>query len=282
MTAAREQRQEARTAARAARRGGGLMAQGASHEEGAGCVEHATNDRRGAGIFPAPHTDAVIEAIELPAAVEHARRLAAAGGRRILGIAGAPGAGKSTLAARLAAALGERAAVVPMDGFHLAGAELERLGRADRKGAQDTFDAAGFVALLRRLRAADEPVVYAPAFRRAIEEPIAGAVPVAASVPLVISRGQLPAARRGRLARRPPAARRVLVRRDRRGGATRPARPAPRRVRQGPRLRRRLGAAQRPGQRAADRADPRAGRSRRPHGPAERREQPVRLGAARR
>ena len=131
----------------------------------------------------------MIEAIELAAAVEHARRLAGAGGRRILGIAGAPGAGKSTLAEQLAAALGERAAVVPMDGFHLADAELERLGRADRKGAQDTFDAAGFVALLRRLRAADEPVVYAPAFRRAIEEPIAGAIPVAASVPLVICEG---------------------------------------------------------------------------------------------
>ncbi|MEV6951136.1 nucleoside/nucleotide kinase family protein [Streptomyces sp. NPDC051183] len=118
-----------------------------------------------------------------------ARGLAAQGGRRILGIAGPPGAGKSTLAADLARALGPGlAAVVPMDGFHLAQAELVRLGRADRKGAPDTFDAAGYAALLRRLR---EPggVVYAPAFDRALEEPVAGSIPVDPDVPLVITEG---------------------------------------------------------------------------------------------
>ena len=78
---------------------------------------------------------------------------------------------------------------VPMDGFHLANAELIRLGRRDRKGAIDTFDAAGYVALMRRLRAADEPVVYAPEFHREIEEPIAGAIPVPREVPLVITEG---------------------------------------------------------------------------------------------
>jgi len=110
--------------------------------------------------------------------------------RRLLGIAGAPGSGKSTLAAALADALGpELAIVVPMDGFHLAQAELERLGRAGRKGAPDTFDAAGFVALLARLREATEPVTYAPQFRREIEEPIAGAIPVPRGVPLVIIEG---------------------------------------------------------------------------------------------
>ena len=112
------------------------------------------------------------------------------GPRRLLGIAGAPGSGKSTLAAALAAALGpDLAIVVPMDGFHLAQAELERLGRASRKGAPDTFDAAGFVALLARLREAAEPVTYAPLFRREIEEPIAGAIPVPREVPLVIVEG---------------------------------------------------------------------------------------------
>ncbi|WP_327266088.1 nucleoside/nucleotide kinase family protein [Streptomyces sp. NBC_01232] len=122
--------------------------------------------------------------------VVRAEALAAPGGRRILGIAGPPGAGKSTLAARIADALGpERAVVVPMDGFHLARAELDRLGRADRKGAPDTFDAAGYVALLRRLRAADGPTVYAPAFDRSLEEPIAGSIPVAPHVPLVITEG---------------------------------------------------------------------------------------------
>ncbi|MEU8774260.1 nucleoside/nucleotide kinase family protein [Streptomyces sp. NPDC048606] len=119
-----------------------------------------------------------------------AAALAGAGGRRILGIAGAPGSGKSTLAGRLAAALGpRRAVVVPMDGFHLAGRELARLGRAERKGAPDTFDVAGYVALLRRLRAAEPGVVYAPAFDRGLEEPVAGSVAVDAEVPLVITEG---------------------------------------------------------------------------------------------
>ncbi|MFB7587612.1 nucleoside/nucleotide kinase family protein [Streptomyces sp. NPDC056169] len=110
--------------------------------------------------------------------------------RRILGLAGAPGAGKSTLAARLVARLDGLAVLVPMDGFHLAQAELERLGRAGRKGAPDTFDAAGYTALLARLRA-PEPgaTVYAPAFDRSLEEPIAGAIPVPPHVPLVVTEG---------------------------------------------------------------------------------------------
>lgn len=107
----------------------------------------------------------------------------------MLGVTGAPGAGKSTFAEQLATAVG-RAVVVPMDGFHLAQAELDRLGRADRKGAPDTFDAAGFVALLDRLRA-QRPgeVVYAPAFDRHLEEPIAGALPIAPEVRLVVVEG---------------------------------------------------------------------------------------------
>jgi len=107
----------------------------------------------------------------------------------LLGITGAPAAGKSTLAASLVAALAPDAVLVPMDGFHLAGAELTRLGRLDRKGAPDTFDAAGYIALLRRLRSRADEVVYAPEFRREIEEPIAGAIPVPRGVPLVITEG---------------------------------------------------------------------------------------------
>ena len=86
-----------------------------------------------------------------------ARELARAGERAILGLVGAPGGGKSTLAAALVAELGDAAVLVPMDGFHLAQTELVRLGTRDRMGAPDTFDAAGYVALLRRLRARARP-----------------------------------------------------------------------------------------------------------------------------
>jgi pantothenate kinase len=118
-------------------------------------------------------------------------------GRRLLGITGAPGAGKSTLAAEVVAALAPSAVLVPMDGFHLAQSQLRRLGREGRKGAIDTFDGGGFVALVRRLDAAAEDV-YAPTFRRDLEEPIAGAIHVAANVPLVVLDGNY------LLASRPP------------------------------------------------------------------------------
>ncbi|CAM2156370.1 Nucleoside/nucleotide kinase family protein [Pararobbsia alpina] len=122
--------------------------------------------------------------------IERVENLIASGGRRILGITGAPGAGKSTLAEELAKALPGRAVVVPMDGYHLANIELERLGRASRKGAEDTFDSAGYAALLRRLREQrPDETVYAPVFRREIEEPIANAIPVLPDVPLVITEG---------------------------------------------------------------------------------------------
>src|SRR5947209_5649150 len=97
-------------------------------------------------------------------AVERAEALSASGRRTLLGIAGPPGAGKSTLAQAIDGRLRERACVVPMDGFHLAQRELHRLRRGDRKGAPDTFDAAGYVAMLRRLRDPREEVVYAPEF----------------------------------------------------------------------------------------------------------------------
>jgi pantothenate kinase len=106
----------------------------------------------------------------------------------VLGIVGAPASGKTTLAWSLANALGSRACVVGMDGFHLAQVELRRLGRTDRKGAPDTFDAAGYVNMIRRLSEGRD-TVYAPEFRREIEEPIAGAVAVPPEVPLVITEG---------------------------------------------------------------------------------------------
>jgi pantothenate kinase len=110
--------------------------------------------------------------------------------RTLVGIIGPPGAGKSTLSQRLQALYPEQSQIVPMDGFHLANVELARLGRAGRKGAPDTFDAHGYVALLRRLRqqAADE-TVYAPDYRREIEEPVAGAIPIFANAKLLIAEG---------------------------------------------------------------------------------------------
>src|SRR5947209_3044869 len=121
--------------------------------------------------------------------VSRAAALCSPGQRRLLGITGAPGAGKSTLAEQLVAVLHPQAVLVPMDGFHLAEAELMRLGIHERKGAVDTFDSGGFIALLRRLHEASEDVVYAPTFRRDLEEPIAGAIGVPSTVPLVVTEG---------------------------------------------------------------------------------------------
>lgn len=112
------------------------------------------------------------------------------GKRCILGLVGAPGAGKSTLAHALATQWPKAIQVVPMDGFHLANVELARLGRKQHKGAPDTFDAFGFVALLKRLRtqAADE-VVYAPSYERTLEEGVAGAIAVQPRTPLIVVEG---------------------------------------------------------------------------------------------
>ncbi|MDB5859934.1 MAG: nucleoside/nucleotide kinase family protein [Ramlibacter sp.] len=118
------------------------------------------------------------------------RELLQDGHRKLLGLVGPPGAGKSTLALALQHAFPEVSQVVPMDGFHLANVELQRLGRAARKGAPDTFDSAGYVALLQRLRQQRlAEIVYAPEFRREIEDPVAGAIPVFPQTRLVITEG---------------------------------------------------------------------------------------------
>ena len=114
----------------------------------------------------------------------------AAGGRRVLvGITGSPGAGKTTLALRLVDALGREAAHLPMDGFHLANATLDALGRHDRKGAIDTFDGWGFLALLRRVRDEQEHTVYAPSFRREVDEPVAGEIAIEPEHRVVVAEG---------------------------------------------------------------------------------------------
>ncbi len=93
--------------------------------------------------------------------------------RRLIAIAGAPASGKTTLAAELAEALGARAILVPMDGFHLDNRILDARGLRPRKGAPQTFDGAGFVHMIRRLASEDEVVI--PVFDRARDVAIAGA-----------------------------------------------------------------------------------------------------------
>jgi pantothenate kinase len=115
--------------------------------------------------------------------------------RAVLGIVGAPGSGKSTLAKGLreaVAARGIRVALVGMDGFHLAHRALGELGLTEVKGAPATFDVSGYVSLLRRLRdpgGADTDTVWAPEFRREIEDAVAAAVPVDPDVRLVVTEG---------------------------------------------------------------------------------------------
>ena len=111
------------------------------------------------------------------------------GERRLIGIVGAPGSGKSTLAARFATAHPNTHVVVPMDGFHLAQRQLDRLGRANRKGALDTFDVDGYVALLERIREPSGDAVYAPLFDRHLEEPIANALVIERRHTTVITEG---------------------------------------------------------------------------------------------
>lgn len=126
-----------------------------------------------------------------PALVAAAEALAAGPQRRRLGITGAPAAGKSTLAEALADRLGTAAAYVPMDGFHLSQRQLQRLGRAGRKGAPDTFDALGYRDLLQRLggAAARGETVFAPGFYRGLEEPIAASIAIPPEAQLIITEG---------------------------------------------------------------------------------------------
>jgi pantothenate kinase len=114
--------------------------------------------------------------------------------RAVLGIAGSPGAGKTTFAQELAFGVNElagagTAVVVPMDGFHLANATLDSLALRGRKGAIETFDAWGFLALVSRIAAAPAHTIYAPAFDRAVDEGVAGSIAIPPSAQLVIIEG---------------------------------------------------------------------------------------------
>jgi pantothenate kinase len=128
-------------------------------------------------------------AVTVAALADRARVLAQSRNRRVLiAVVGAPGAGKSTLAEALVDALGSRAALVPMDGFHYSQRILEQLGRSQRKGAPDTFDTDGLASLIARIRTATAPI-YAPTFDRTIEEPIAAATVIPTEADIVVVEG---------------------------------------------------------------------------------------------
>lgn len=117
--------------------------------------------------------------------------------RVLVGLAGSPGAGKSTVGAALVERLGPTAVLLPMDGFHLPQAELVRLGRRDRMGAPDTFDVDGFVAALEAVGAVGAAsrnrnsgvTVLAPGFDREIEEPVPDAIAIAPECSTVVVEG---------------------------------------------------------------------------------------------
>ena len=124
----------------------------------------------------------VADAIERAAAM-------ATGDRMILGLVGCPGSGKSTLSAAITARVAS-SVVLPMDGFHMLNEDLVRLGRRDRKGASDTFDVDGYVALLERVRRQDAThVVTAPRYDRAASAPVPDAIVVDPEATLVITEG---------------------------------------------------------------------------------------------
>ncbi|MEP6631896.1 MAG: nucleoside/nucleotide kinase family protein [Lapillicoccus sp.] len=140
-------------------------------------------------LLPPADLERLIERVRARAAADPARRV-------LVGIAGAPGAGKTTLAEDLVAALADGRSVaaagvahLPMDGFHLADVQLDALGLRQRKGAPETFDAHGYLATLRRLRSDDAATVYVPGFERELEQPVAAAIALPASAQVVVSEG---------------------------------------------------------------------------------------------
>lgn len=117
-----------------------------------------------------------------------ARVLLARPERTVLGIAGGPGVGKSTIAQKLVAELGDVAAYVPMDGFHMRHAKLEQLGTAADKGMPHTFEGSAFADFLAALKSAPGPI-NGPGYSREIEDVVDNAFTVPATARLLVVEG---------------------------------------------------------------------------------------------
>jgi pantothenate kinase len=154
------------------------------------------NDRKHAGYAAPlrkqeldPEPSSAENLMTWPSLVDRIAALLRGTERILLGLTGPPGAGKSTLAQAIVSVFPGASKLAAMDGFHLSRARLTELGRIDRIGAIDTFDADGFVCFLRRLRAQQEEIVYVPEFRRERLESIAGAHTIERDIRLVVVEG---------------------------------------------------------------------------------------------